>query len=76
VRAPTFRCDYWGVPQPVGPHAFNGHALFDALDTRRISEGLSWAALARLVWDQSADLNAQLQALGRPAADFVYPATW
>jgi hypothetical protein len=39
---------------------FDCDALFTALDARRRDRGLSWFELADELWDQSADLNAEL----------------
>ena len=39
------------------PGGFDVAAFFAALDERRTSAGLSWAALAAEVWDQSWLLN-------------------
>ena len=38
---------------------FDCGALYEALDERRIARGLGWYELADLLWEQSADLNAQ-----------------
>jgi hypothetical protein len=38
---------------------FDLHALFRAMDERRIEHGLSWAGAARDMWDLSAELNAR-----------------
>jgi hypothetical protein len=43
-------------PLPV----FNGGALIGALDAQRADHELQWSALADVLWQQSADLNAQL----------------
>ena len=37
---------------------FDVHAMYAVMDARREAFGLSWAALARAVWDQSAVLNS------------------
>lgn len=65
--------------------------LYAAMDERRRDEGLPWPALASLVGCSAnqltglrtakfaADMDLAMrvvQWLGRPAADFVYPATW
>ena len=47
------------MAETPSPRGFNVHALFAALDQKRSSEGLSWAAATRLIWDESHDLNAQ-----------------
>lgn len=49
------------APRPplTSPRDFDAQAFFAALDARRRAEQLSWAALARLVWDQSGVLNAR-----------------
>jgi len=39
------------------PHGFNNQAFFDAVDTRRRAQHLSWAALATVIWEQSRVLN-------------------
>ena len=39
---------------------FDCGALIDALDAQRAERGLGWTALAGELWQQSADLNAQL----------------
>jgi hypothetical protein len=44
---------------PSGISWFDGSQLYLALDSRRAAEGLSWAAVARRVWDLSAALNAR-----------------
>lgn len=38
---------------------FDRHALLAALDSRRRSQRLGWYDLAAMMWDQSAELNAQ-----------------
>jgi hypothetical protein len=38
---------------------FDGIALFDALDRQRQTLELSWAGVARSIWDQSSALNAR-----------------
>ena len=38
---------------------FDCGALYRALDEERTSRGLGWYELAELLWDQSAELNAQ-----------------
>ena len=38
---------------------FDCGALYEALNEHRASQGLGWYELADLLWDQSADLNAQ-----------------
>jgi hypothetical protein len=38
---------------------FDHAAFFEAIDDRRRQEGLSWTALAAVVWDQSRVLNEQ-----------------
>jgi hypothetical protein len=43
-----------------GLPVFDGASLISALDTRRAESGLGWTALADALWQQSADLNAQL----------------
>jgi hypothetical protein len=53
----------------VSPGRFDAQALFDAIDRRRLAERLSWAAVADQMWQDC-------QALGRPAAGFVYAADW
>jgi hypothetical protein len=40
--------------------AFDGDALIRALDAQRSQRGLDWPALADALYDQSAELNAQL----------------
>lgn len=40
--------------------AFDGEALIRALDTQRADRGLTWSELADELWNQSAELNAQL----------------
>ncbi len=65
--------------------------LYAALDEERRQEGLTWAALAAVLgcspsqltglrtakYATSMDLAMRItQWLGRPAADFVYPAAW
>lgn len=40
--------------------AFDYGALIDALDARRAEHGFGWTELADELWQQSADLNAQL----------------
>jgi hypothetical protein len=39
---------------------FDCDALISALDAQRAEHGLGWTALAHELWEQSADLNAQL----------------
>lgn len=39
---------------------FDGPALMRAVDDRRIEQTLSWTQLAEHIWDESADLNAEL----------------
>ena len=39
---------------------FDGDALIRALDAQRASRELLWTTLADVLWEQSADLNAQL----------------
>lgn len=39
---------------------FDGNALIGALDAQRAQRGLGWTALADELWQQSAELNAQL----------------
>lgn len=39
---------------------FDCSAFFDALDAQRSEHGLDWHELAEVLWQQSADLNAQL----------------
>jgi hypothetical protein len=39
---------------------FDGDALIQALDAQRASRALMWTTLADALWEQSADLNAQL----------------
>jgi hypothetical protein len=39
---------------------FDGAALIRALDTQRAERGLNWSELADELWNQSAELNAQL----------------
>jgi hypothetical protein len=46
--------------QPAAVAAFDGGALIQALDAQRASRGLMWTGLADVLWEQSADLNAQL----------------
>jgi hypothetical protein len=41
--------------------AFDGRRLWDAMDARRRAHGLSWAAVARQIWQLSWALNAQRQ---------------
>ncbi len=44
----------------VVPHvSFDCGALYDALDEQRTARGLGWYELADLLWEQSADLNAE-----------------
>ena len=38
-------------------HGFDNQAFFNALDTRRREQQLSWPALARAIWEQSRLLN-------------------
>jgi hypothetical protein len=38
-------------------HPFDAHALYLALDARRIELGLSWAGVANQIWEMSSDLN-------------------
>ena len=38
---------------------FDAGALFLALDAQRTARGLSWAGVAREVWEQSAELNSR-----------------
>src|SRR5262249_15487441 len=38
---------------------FDIHAMFIAIDTRRVERGLSWPNLARVLWDQSVGLNQE-----------------
>ena len=40
--------------------AFDGAALIRALDEKRAAHGLDWNELAHELWDQSAELNAEL----------------
>jgi hypothetical protein len=47
------------MAQTVSPRGFDIWALFDALDRQRTAEGLSWAAVATRMWEESYDLNAQ-----------------
>jgi len=42
------------------PPVFDFGALINALDAQRAENGLDWTALAEELWEQSADLNAQL----------------
>ena len=61
------------------------------MDEKRRQEGLTWAALATLLECSPSQLTGLrtakfatgidlamriVQWIGRPAADFVYPATW
>ena len=39
---------------------FDGAAMIAALDAQRAERGLDWTGLAHALWDQSADLNAEL----------------
>jgi hypothetical protein len=39
------------------PPDFDVQALFEALDTKRQAEGLTWRGVAEAIWDQSAALN-------------------
>jgi hypothetical protein len=41
----------------ASPQEFGGKALFDAVDTRRREQQLSWPALANAIWAQSRVLN-------------------
>jgi len=65
--------------------------LYASMDERRRQEGLSWPALAAILgcspnqltglrtakFATGMDLAMRIvQWIGRPAADFVYPATW
>jgi hypothetical protein len=59
------------MPRPQAPGDFDGYALFAALDERRSARSLSWAAVAREVWEQSAVLNGQ-----RPADHPISPGTF
>lgn len=43
----------------AGPHGFDGHAFFAALDGRRRQQGLSWAHVAKEMWELNADFSAQ-----------------
>ena len=36
---------------------FDGYALFEAMNAKRISEGLSWPQVADEIWKLSSDLN-------------------
>ncbi|HJT17478.1 MAG TPA: hypothetical protein VJ853_08825 [Thermoanaerobaculia bacterium] len=38
---------------------FDGFALFRAMDAKREQAGLTWAQVAREIWQQSAELNAR-----------------
>jgi len=38
-------------------HGFDNQAFFDAVDTRRRAQQLSWPALATVIWEQSQVLN-------------------
>lgn len=46
-------------PSPDVQADFDIPALLDALDAQRRNRGLSWQAVARELWDQSAALNAR-----------------
>lgn len=46
-----------GEEHAVGPGDFDAPAFFAAVDARRADEGLSWPALAAVIWDQSRVLN-------------------
>lgn len=48
---------------------FDAKAMFAAMDARRMELGLTWAGVARAIWNQSAALNAR-----RPAHP-ISPAT-
>jgi len=48
------------LPRMGAVAGFDGSALIAALDARRADRGLGWTALADVLWQQSADLNAQL----------------
>lgn len=65
--------------------------LYASMDERRRDDGLTWPALARILgctpnqltglrtatFATNMDLAMRIvQWIGRPAADFVYPATW
>src|SRR5215469_7676451 len=53
----------------ISPRGFDSQAFFDAVDTRRRAERLSWVALARVIWEQSRELN------GRREDHPISPAT-
>ena len=38
---------------------FDVHALFRVMDEQRVEGGISWASVARAMWDLSAELNAR-----------------
>ena len=40
-------------------HGFDNQAFFNAVDSRRREQQLSWPALARAIWEQSHVLNAR-----------------
>lgn len=55
------RCSLVVTLPRVGTLAvFDGNALISALDAQRAERGLGWTALADELWQQSAELNAQL----------------
>ena len=51
-----------GATLPAVPDhpLFDGTALIDALDSQRADRGLAWPALADALYEQSAELNAEL----------------
>ena len=50
----------WLARDMRGLAEFDGHAMVNALDERRVEHELDWPALAHELWDQSAELNAEL----------------
>jgi hypothetical protein len=43
---------------------FDGQALYAALDSRRLADGLSWAGAAAAIWNTAPALNAAREARG------------
>jgi hypothetical protein len=43
---------------------FDAVALYDAIDARRVADGLSWQGVADAIWSLSSELNAERDARG------------
>lgn len=59
VRRPEARPEYGAASnwEERSILDFDGHALFEAMNARRISEGLSWPQVADEIWKLSSGLN-------------------